>query len=176
MFGVRPRSTSADTGSNPAKRPRLQIHQPVQPLTWQEQHEISTTSPLGSTLLDMHQELIHVQPAYFSASIKDIETLGNTSDPGMPWMKAPAGLLPGLHLSSSSFQGQVPDGLSPSVSPSAEGYDPWSNWSLQRSMLEPLPDSPLQPLSPSPPSHQEQRPPSPVRPARPPCKARRRLF
>ncbi|XP_076774241.1 proline-rich protein 23A3-like [Arvicanthis niloticus] len=138
--------------------------------------EFSPTSLLGSPLLDMPRDLVVIEPGCFSASVRDRESLQNASHSGMPWMKAPAGLLPGLHLSSSSFQGQVPDGLSPSVSPSAEGYDPWSNWSLQRSMLEPLPDSPLQPLSPSPPSHQEQCPPSPVRPACPLCKARRRLF
>nr|XP_034340270.1 proline-rich protein 23A-like [Arvicanthis niloticus] len=188
MFGVRPNSTNANPGPNPAMHPQLQLDQPAEPImecpiqpssdssTRPGHPEFSPTSLLGSPLLDMPRDLVVIEPGCFSASVRDRESLQNASHSGMPWMKAPAGLLPGLHLSSSSFQGQVPDGLSPSVSPSAEGYDPWSNWSLQRSMLEPLPDSPLQPLFPFPPSHQEQCPPSPVRPACPLCKARRRLF
>lgn len=137
--------------------------------------EISHSSPLGSALLDVPRDLVIIQPGSISVLVRDSDALGNTSDPGKPWVSAPARLLLGLHLSSSSFQGQVPDGLRPSASPTADGSDPWSNWSLPGSMLEPPPDSPLQPPSPSP-SHQEQRPPSPGRPARPPCKARRRLF
>lgn len=132
--------------------------------------ELSPTSLLGSSLLDMPRDLVVIQPGSFSASVRDRESLQNASHSEMPWVNAPAGrLLPGLHLSSSSFQGQVPDGLSSSVSPSAEKHDPWSNWSHQSSMMEPLPPSPL-------PSHQEQHPPSPLSPVHPPCKARRRLF
>ncbi|XP_021026882.1 proline-rich protein 23A3-like [Mus caroli] len=185
MEGVRPSSTSADLGPTPAKHPRLQLQQPaqwdlerpIQPSTWQGQAEISPTSPLGSTLLDMRWELIHSQTGSFSSSVRDSKGLEYASPSGMPWMNAPDGLDPGLHLSSSSLGGQVPDGWSPSASPAAESYALWSTWNLKGSMLKPLPDSPLQPLPPSPPpSHQEQCPLSPVRPTCPPCKARRRLL
>ncbi|XP_021061531.1 proline-rich protein 23A3-like [Mus pahari] len=185
MKGVRPHSTSADLGPTPAKHPRLQLQQPaqwdlerpMQPSTWQGLPEISPTSPLGSSLLDMRRELIHNQLGSFSASVRDSEGLEYTSPSGMPWMNAPDGLDPGLHLSSSSLDGQVLDGWSPSDFPGAESYALWSTWSLKGSMLKPLPDSPLQPLPPSPPpSHQEHRPLSPVRSTRPPCKARRRLL
>ncbi|XP_032767396.1 proline-rich protein 23A3-like [Rattus rattus] len=194
MVGVRPRSAKADPGPKPAKRPRLQLDQPVphdlegpmQPSsdrltsasTWPGHPEFSPTRPLGSALLDLPREHIVIEPGSISpSSVRDNEVLESASPSERPWMNVPAGLTPGLHLSSSSFQDQVPDCWSPSDSPSAESYDPWSTWSLKGSMLEPLPGSPLQPLPPSPPSSaQEQRPLSPMRPTRPPCKARRRLF
>ena len=139
--------------------------------------EFLPSEPLDSALLDMPRELIVIQPGSFSDSVRDSKGLQNTSHSGMAWMEAPASLVPGLHLSSSSFQGQVPDGRIPSVSPGAEGYAPWAYWSPQGNMLEFLPHSPLEPPPPSSPSsHQEQRPLSPVRPTRPPCKARKRLL
>ncbi|NP_001029155.1 uncharacterized protein LOC546157 [Mus musculus] len=185
MEGVRPSSTSADLGPTPAKHPRLQLQQPaqwdlerpIQPSSWQGQAEISPTSPLGSAVLDMCWKLIRSQPGSFSAPVRDSEDLEYASPSGMPWMNAPDDLDTGLHLSSSSLDGQVPDAWSPSASPVAESCAPWFTWSLKGSMLKPLPDSPLQSLPPSPPpNHQEQSPLSPVRPTRPPCKARRRLL
>ncbi|XP_052045199.1 proline-rich protein 23A3-like [Apodemus sylvaticus] len=129
-----------------------------------------------SDLLDMPREVIVIQPGSFSASVRDCKGLQNVSHSGMPWMKAPSGLVPELHLSSSSFQGQVPDGRIPLVSPRAEEYAPWASWSPQGSMREFLLHSPLEPPPPSSPSsHQQQCLLNPVRPTRPPCKARKRL-
>ncbi|XP_032767395.1 proline-rich protein 23B-like [Rattus rattus] len=186
MAGVRPQSNRADSGLNPSDRHPLQLDQPaphdlegpMQPSSDRFISVFSPTRPLGSALLDLPREHIVIEPGSISpSSVRDSEVLESASPSGRPWMNAPAGLIPGLHLSSSSFQGPVPDCWSPSDSPSAESYDPWSNWSLKGSMLEPLPGSPLQPLPPSPPSSaQEERSLSPVRPTGPPCKARRRLF
>ncbi|XP_021028893.1 proline-rich protein 23A3-like [Mus caroli] len=186
IVGVRPRSTSADPGPNPPKHPQLYLDQPaqhdlegsIQDSTWPGHPEFSPSRPLASPLLNMPRDLIVIQPESFSASVRDSEGLEYASPSGMPWMNAPDGLDPELDLSFSSS-----DGGSPSASPGAESFASGSTWSLQSSMLEPLPDSPLQPLPPSPPpSHQEQSPLSPAsplsppRPNRPPCKARRRLL
>ncbi|XP_021061692.1 proline-rich protein 23A3-like [Mus pahari] len=180
MVEMKPCSTSADPGPNPAMRPQLHLDQPaqhnlegpIQDSIWPGQPEFSPTCPLVSPLLDMPRDLIVIQPESLSASVRDSEGLEYASPSGMPWMNAPDGLDPELDLSSSSL-----DGSSPSASPGAESYAPWSTWSLQGSMLDPLPDSPLQPLPPSPPpSPQEQHPLSPVRPTRPPYRARRRLL
>ncbi|XP_037064135.1 proline-rich protein 23A3-like [Peromyscus leucopus] len=105
----------------------------------------------------------------------------------MPWMNAPAGMVPAMLLpftgmSSPLFPGQVPCSWGPSASPGAERYAPSTIWSLKGSMLWPLPSSPLQPLPPSPPppppppSYQAQDPQSRQKLWRPRCKARRRLF
>ncbi|NP_001395721.1 proline rich 23 domain containing 1 [Rattus norvegicus] len=154
----------------------LLVPEGLQASTWPGHPEFSPTRPLGSALLDLPREHIVIEPGSISPSVRDSEVLESASPSGRPWMNAPAGLTPGLHL-SSSFQGPVPDCWSPSDSPSAESYDPWSTRSLKGSMLEPLPGSTLQPPPPSPPSSaQEERPLNPVRPTRPPCKARRRLF
>eukprot|EP00072_Mus_musculus_P040317 XP_006511674.1 PREDICTED: proline-rich protein 23A3-like [Mus musculus] len=177
---MKPCSTSTDPEPNPAECPRLHLDQPaqhdleipIQDSTWPGHPEFSLSRPLASPLLNMPRDLIVIQPESFSASVRDREGLECASPSGMPWMNDPDGLDPELDLSFSSL-----DGCSPSASPGAESFASGSTWSLQSSMLEPLPDSPLQPLPPSPPSnHQEQSPLSPVRPNRPPCKARRHLL
>ncbi|XP_006511674.2 proline-rich protein 23A3-like [Mus musculus] len=180
IVDMKPCSTSTDPEPNPAECPRLHLDQPaqhdleipIQDSTWPGHPEFSLSRPLASPLLNMPRDLIVIQPESFSASVRDREGLECASPSGMPWMNDPDGLDPELDLSFSSL-----DGCSPSASPGAESFASGSTWSLQSSMLEPLPDSPLQPLPPSPPSnHQEQSPLSPVRPNRPPCKARRHLL
>ncbi|KAL6038857.1 hypothetical protein STEG23_032588 [Scotinomys teguina] len=159
-----------------------------------------------AALLPLPQEypvVIHQGSSNTSAS--DVQDPGNASDPDeepqggrggflmpMPWMDAPAGMVPGpllpfTAMDRSLFQGQVSSPWSPLTSPGARRYAPSSTWSLQGSMLgHHRPGSPLQSLPPSP-------PPSPPRPSRPPghqaqgpqsrqklwrprSKARRRLF
>ncbi|XP_076433595.1 proline-rich protein 23A3-like [Peromyscus maniculatus bairdii] len=111
--------------------------------------------------------------------------LGNFLRP-MPWMNAPAGMVPAMLLpltgmSSPLFPGQVPCSSRSSAPPGAERYAPSTIWSLKGSMLWPRPSSPLQPLPPSPsppppPSNQAQDPQSRQKLWRPGCKVRRRLF
>ncbi|XP_052045204.1 proline-rich protein 23A3-like [Apodemus sylvaticus] len=155
----------------------LLVPEGLQDSTGPRHPEFLPSDQPDSDLLDMPREVIVIQPGSFSASVRDCKGLQNVSHSGMPWMKAPSGLVPELHLSSSSFQGQVPDGCIPSVSPRAEEYAPWAYWSPQGSILEFLPHSTLEPPPPSSPSsHQQQCPMNPVRPTRPPCKARKRLL
>ncbi|XP_051015322.1 proline-rich protein 23A3-like [Acomys russatus] len=146
--------------------------------------------PQGAALMGMPQDhLFLIQPGSFSASGSHRECLENASNPHedpqggslMPWLNAPAGLVPGLLLSYSGassflFPGQAAEPWHPSASASAERYASPSNWSLNSSMLAPLPSSPLQPLPESPPDPQAQPLQTPQRPSCPPCKARRRLF
>lgn len=146
--------------------------------------------PEGAAPLDLPPEQLYlILPGSFSASGSHRECLENASnthqDPQtaflMPWRSAPAGMAAGLLLSypgvsSPLFPSQAPQSWSPSASPSAERYAPGSIWSLQSSMLWPLPGSPLQPLPPSPPDPQAQHLQKPQKPSRPRCKAQRRLF
>ncbi|KAL6038160.1 hypothetical protein STEG23_030928 [Scotinomys teguina] len=137
-----------------------------------------------------------------SASASDIQGMRNASDTDeepkggrggflmpMPWMDAPAGMVPGPLLPFTAmkrplFQGQVSSPWNPLTSPGARRYAPSSTWSLQGSMLgHHRPGSPLQSLPPSPPpspprppGHQAQGPQSRQKLWRPRSKARRRLF
>ncbi|XP_052586738.1 proline-rich protein 23A3-like [Peromyscus californicus insignis] len=168
-------------------------HQPGQPGFLPASHQ-------EAALLEMPQDhQVILQRGSSGTCVADTQGCGNPSDPGevtqgglgdflrpMPWMDAPAGMVPGMLLpftgvSSPLFPGQVPCPWGPSALPGAERYAPSSIWSLKGSMLWPLPSSPLQPLPPSPPpppppGHQAQDPQSHQKLWRPCCKARRRLF
>ncbi|CAH6876231.1 proline-rich protein 23A3-like [Phodopus roborovskii] len=148
-------------------------------------------SPQEAAVLDIPPEcLVLLQHGSASAPGSHIQGAGNFSQPGevsqedsmMLWVHAPSDTDPGLFdpftvMLSPLLDSQVPWPWTPSPPPSAGRDDPWCNWTLSESMLEPLPSSPLQPLPPSPAtSPQGQCPLSHQKPPRSPCKARKRLF
>lgn len=93
-----------------------------------------------------------------------------------PSLMAPEILSPFRGMFSPMFPCQMPYPWSENCPPSAGRYAPWSVWSLQDSILCPLPASPLQPLPPSPPpSPEEQASRSRQKPPMVRRKAQRRL-
>ncbi|CAO2633900.1 Proline-rich protein 23A3 [Lemmus lemmus] len=159
--------------------------QPGQPVFWPADMQ-------EDTVLDMSQnhDVFALHQGFNSASLSYINGFANIPDPQeasqedfvMPWLNAPTRmaaeiLSPFTGMFSPPFQGQMSCPWSASCPPSAGRYAPWSLWSLEGSMLCPLPSSPLQPLPPSPPlSHQEESSQSSQKPPKPRCKAQRRLF